>query len=256
MNIEEYKNAMNEITVNTSDVALIVNNKLYQSIKSKQNQIMPMISTIIALSLILVLISHMYKNNPTISITVYAKEQGEIDLSNKYVLVEADAAFFLGGSSIDNQGNYYDSSVNYNLKFNCVGENIKYITYTCSDKKVTRDNRQKASAYYVENKTTVGGDFYQLHKDDTFLYGFLDQGTNEAHITYLVGSSYTVLYDEQFDKQYGLVVPAEVDEYGNYHVKDLVVNMMIHMKDGSRQTKKIKIHFLDNAYSLEVKILR
>lgn len=79
--------------------------------------------------------------------TVYAAENSEVQLTKEFVTIKTTAELFLGSSSLDSKGNYLDSKVNYNINFICEGQNIRTITYACSDKKLTRANMSSATAY-------------------------------------------------------------------------------------------------------------
>ncbi len=164
----------------------------------------------------------------------------------------------IGGSSLDKQGNVYDSFVNFNINFICKGENINTLTYTCTYQIVTLDNRLNAEAYYVENLTMPIEEYTKLIRrhDDNFVFGYYGQGETTAKITKLIGNSYTVPYEDQSNKQYGLIMAATTDADGNYHVNDIIIKLDIKMSDGSTQYKKILIKPLKDAFSeFQIRVL-
>lgn len=262
MNIVEYKEAMIEIPVNTEDVKAMLLKKMKEenTYKGKDGlkKFIPVCS-IVAIIMVVILVTRiMYSDNYPITITVYAAEVGEVSLSDDPVSIKLSANFYTGGYYSDLQGNPCDARVNFNIKFNCVGQDIDNITYSCSDKEVTRANKSRTSAYYVENIIMPLEEYLnrQWFKDETFLYGSYGEGEEKANLTKLIGSSYTVDYDEQLNKQYGLEMPATVDEDNNFHIKDLIIKVTIQMKDGSVQHKKLIVHQGNSAFTeVEIRIL-
>ncbi len=255
MNINEYKEAMEEISVSSIEVEAALQKKMNKDNEIKTKRTIPVYTIMAILLIAFVFANDILVNKPEISITVYAAETGEIPLTNEFANFKVNATPISASSTIDKQGNYQDSTVNYNIWFKCEGQDIKAITYNCSDRDITRGNRSKASAYYVENITMPVEEYkhYDWKKDDTIISGWYGIGETEAQVTKMIGSSYTVSYDQQMNKQYGLVIAATVDEEGNYTVEDTTIKVTIEMQDGSIQKKQLLVHPGKNAL-LEVDI--
>jgi hypothetical protein len=85
---------------------------------------------------------------------------------------------------------------------------------------------------------------YDSDKDENMLNGYYGNGEEKAKITRLIGNSYTVSYDNQMNKQYGIVIAAKVNQDNNnfYYIKDQIIHVVFHMKDGSIAKKKIILH--------------
>lgn len=249
MNLNEYKNAMSEIKVNTEEVEASIHRKMNHGVKERVKRLVPAFAAIMVMVIIFAFWYEIPSNSPAISMTVYAAEQ-EVPLTKEFVMISANANPFFGSSSIDENGNYYDSKMNYNINFKCEGEDIETITYICSDQEITRGNMSVA-AYYVENITMPLEEYkkYREFEDEQFLCGFYGEGEANANITKLIGSSYTVNYEEQRNIQYGLVVVASVDGEGDYIMEDLTLRVEIQLKDGSVVEKKILLDFGETGFS-------
>lgn len=261
---------MKEIPVNSAEVQEALQKRVNKNGKQvelassftcqrlKFKKSIPAYAVIAILIITFILSYDMPMNKPKITITASAAETGETQLSNKFVTFKTDTTLKNASATIDKLGNYSDANINYNIRFLCEGQNIETITYTCSDMDITRDNSSKASAYYVENITMPVDEYLNSDwkNDETFLNGFYGQGEEEAYLTKMIGSSYTVTYDEQLNKQYGLVIAATVDEDENYHFEDLTIHLEIKMADGSIQHKKLLLHPGKDAFSeVEIRIL-
>lgn len=238
MNMDQYKKSMSEIKVNKFTPEELIKKKNLKVKKFRFVKLIPVLCGIIfAVSLL-----DFNRKSPDISINVYAAEK-ETTLTNDFINFDLNAIPLIGSSNLDEQGKMYNSFVNYNINFICEGENIESITYTCTDQAVTRGNKWKADAYYVEN-LTIPAEEYENHNwksYDGFISGYRFGDEANAVVTKLIGNSYTVTYQNQTEKQYGLVMAATTDEEGNYLVKALTVKIDITMTDGSLVHKEILI---------------
>jgi hypothetical protein len=248
MNMNQYKESMTEIKVKKIKTEELIN-KNAKTIRVKKLRFIKFIPIFFGILLSIYFID-INRKSPEITINAYAAEK-EITLTNDFIKFDLNAMPLIGGSTLDKQGNKYDSFVNYNINFICKGENIKNITYNCTDQIITLDNRLKADAYYVENISMPVEEYTKInwHHDDDFIFGYYGQGENTAKVTKLIGNSYTVPYVNQANKQYGLVMAATTDEDGNYHVNEITIKLEIEMSDGSIQSKKILIKPLKDAFS-------
>jgi hypothetical protein len=181
-------------------------------------------------------------HNIAITVTAYAAEN-TVELSNKFV------DFELSAMPVDGSANDYNCYINYNLFFRCEGQDIKSITYTCSDQEVTRNNRAGASAYYVENMILPLNEYSNQMQENDFLYGYYAPGEDTAHMTRLIGNSYTVSYEDQNTIQYGLIIAATSDHSFQYSIEETVITLDIYFNDGSVQRKEIIIKSSQDAFS-------
>lgn len=104
--------------------------------------------------------------------------------------------------------------------------------------------RNIALAYYVENYDMPVNEYKNKkidEMDENFIFGGYGVGEKIAHITKLIGSSYSVTYEDQENKQYGLIASATVDNDGKYYFNDIIIKVDICMKDGSHQYKRLLI---------------
>ncbi|MDF2943354.1 MAG: hypothetical protein K0S01_2212 [Herbinix sp.] len=261
MNICEYKNAMSEIVVKTAGIEEMLYKKLNKNEKNKYKKWIPSYAIAVIAVFVFLFLQGLPATEPMILMTVYAADNDGIPLSNEYVNIKTNAIPLMGSSTIDTQGNYFDSMVNFNINITCEGlegQEIQTITYTCSDKEVTRGNITSSIVYYVENITMPVEEYknYKIQEDEKFLSGFYGEGEEIAHLTRLVGNSYTVTYAEQANKQYGIVVASTTDEKGTYHFEDFVIKAEIKLRDGSVVKKKLLVHSGEDAFTeIEIRIL-
>jgi hypothetical protein len=181
-------------------------------------------------------------HNTAITVTAYAAES-EVELSKDFVDFELSAKPVDGGSS------EIDCYINYNINFRCEGQDIRSITYTCSDQEVTRENRASASAYYVENMIIPIDEFGGIQNDDRALYGYYAPGEDTANVTRLIGNSYRVNYEDQNNIQYGLIIAAMNEDDDRYSIEETVIKLDIHFNNGSVQHRKIIIKSSQDAFS-------
>jgi hypothetical protein len=258
MNIWEYKNAMNQIVVDTANIQASFENKRKKEKSNGIKNIVPSFAILAILLVVFIAVQGIPATEPNIIMTVYAAENSKVQLTKEFVTIKTTADLFLGSSTLDSKGNHLDSKVNYNINFLCEGQNIRVITYSCSDKKITRADISSATAYYVENITMPLEEYrrYKANEDEQFLVGFYGESQSDAHVTRLIGEAYTVSYENQATKPYGLVVAAEVDANENYHFNDFTIHVKIELKDGSIIKKKLLVHSGDNAFNeIEIRIM-
>lgn len=262
MKLDDYREAMKEIPVAVAGL----DRKLYERMESgnkvRDKQAVGRIVPIFALvsMIVLLLYAVWYRTSPeppAVAIKVYAAEE-EIPLSREFITIDEQVNPFYAGYTEDNQGKKQDATVTYHIRFSCEGEGIDTITYILSEKEVTRDNRSSAQAYYVENITLPVEEYRQLQQDkmEGFISGFYGTGEEDATIINMIGSSYTVKYDEQQEIDYGLVVAAAVDEEDKFHCEDLIIRVRIGMKDGKTVNKQLLLNFGEDSFrTVRVKIL-
>lgn len=257
MNIGQYKASIDEIPVRKFEVGELKNNyiRINHTRKIIRHRLIPAFLILCLAICCIFLFPGLPNQDSDISITAYAAEQEAI-LSKDYIRFNLAANLMDGGTSIDDEGNNYNSYVNFNLNFLCEGKDLETLTYTCSEKNITRSNRSSASAYYVENLTVPLKEFGTQMKNNDSLYGYYGEGETTARITKLIGNSYSVTYDDQKKLPYGLVIAADVDENNNYRIKDIIIKLDITMKDGSVKHKRIKIEAAKDALSgIQIRIL-
>lgn len=240
MNIDQYNKSMDEIEVRRFKVEELINK---DNKKSPKNKVVKFAFAYILIG-ILVLNIILPKNNSKIILTVYAADE-EIMLSKDFVNFNLNASFILGMSESKSKYGF----VGCNINFKCEGQDIKTITYICSDQTIDRNNRENASAYYVENLDVPIEDAKNYQNDNDYIYGYTVQGEKTSHITKIIGSSYSVDYKDQNNKQYGLVIAATIDENDNYIINDTIINIEIQLKNGSIQYKKLMIRADKDTFS-------
>jgi hypothetical protein len=262
MNLDDYREAMKEIPVVTE-----LEEKLYERIKirdkinnkNKMKRAIPAFATVFVL-----LISFFIWNSnpfviPTITMKVYAAEQGIVNLSKDFVTIASLAQPFYGGYAVGPDGSISDANITYNIHLLVEGEGVDSITYSCSEEEITRDNRSGAKAYYVENITLPVEEYKNSAKDrgEDFICGFYGEGEATATIIRMIGSSYTVDYNDQENINYGLVVAATIEKEREFHCEDLQLTASINMTDGSVITKKLLVVFGEDAFhEVQIKIIK
>lgn len=243
---------MEDIEANTTTIENRVLCKLEQKRLFNYNKI---VASLLATAMVLLFISIYPKlniNEPSITMTVYAAENDGVVLTNTFIDIKTNASFLNGGYSTDNQGNVWDAKVNYNIILRCEGKDIDSITYSTSDKEITREsNLSGIPAYFIENLEMPIDEFLDTRwgKDDKFLFG---GGYTEtiAHVSKLVGSSFTVNYNDQMNEKYGLLINCTVDTQDVYHFENFTINMAIKMKDGKVYNKQLLVHETESEYTI------
>ncbi|MBP1756960.1 MAG: hypothetical protein H6Q59_3358 [Firmicutes bacterium] len=263
MNLDDYREAMKEIPVDTTELEA----KLYERIKTRdkinnKNKVKRTVPAL-AMAFVLLISFFIWNSNlfviPDITMKVYAAEQEIVSLSKEFVTINSLAQPFYGGYTVDPDGSFSDANITYNIHLLCEGEGIDTITYSCSEEKITRNNRSGAKAYYVENVTLPVEEYNNSAKDrgDDFICGFYGEGEATATIIRMIGSSYTVAYNNQENINYGLVVAATVEKEREFHCEDLLLTAKINMTDGSVITKKLLVAFGEDAFhEVQIKIIK
>jgi hypothetical protein len=233
---------MDEIVAKTytMDELLSKNNKRSRIVKVKKFSLVYVLIALLFINLLLY--ESLSGHNTAITVTAYAAEN-EMELSKDFVDFELSAMPFDGGSS------EIECYINYNINFRCEGQDIRSITYTCSDQEVTRENKASASAYYVENMIIPIDEFGGIQNDNRALYGYYAPGENTANVTRLIGNSYSVNYEDQNNIQYGLIIAAKDEDNYRYSIEETIIKLEVHFNDGSVQHRKIIIKSSQDAFS-------
>ena len=248
MDINQYNKSMDEISVKKYDIEDLEN---IRSKTLRKEHIKKYVLPVILIGILFINI--LPSNHPKITITAYAAEN-EVQLTKKFTEFDLSAMPSDGGNYDDTNG-----YINFNIYFKCEGQDIKSITYTCSDRTVNRNNRRSALAYYVENMTVPQNEYNTYIKDTSFLYGGYGIGEDTARIVRLIGNAYTVTYEDQSDVQYGLILAATIEKINNFHyyyIKDTIIKVDILFNDGTIQHEKILFKSDGNAFnSVQIRIL-
>ncbi len=246
MNINQYKESMNEIDVKIFTIEDLINkhNKTRRE-KIRKKVVILMLGGILFVNFLFFSI-----HRPDITITALAAEQ-EFLLNNNFIDFNLSATAVDGDASDNNI-----SFVNSDINFICEGRGINYITYSCSDENIELKNRKNAAAYYVENIEIPVSEYHERFNETNILYGSYGYGQTMARITKFVGNSYRVNYETQNDKRYGLVMAATVDDMGNFKINDTIIKIDIHYNNGTIQHKKLMIESSENAFmAIKIRIL-
>lgn len=260
MNMEEYKKAMQEVHINTD----VVKSRFEETKVKNINKSLcyKKSAFVLAMSVILVVIvpilnSFKTESIPDITLKVYAS-----DLNKERVLssipVTLSTLHQPNLQAITNKGERNETgSINYNLSFQCVGENIKNITYKLSDKEITRENRGDVVAWFAENYSHSVRNFnYENEKSN---YRIIQENDNLI-VTKMIGSSYTVDYENQNNKQYLLEINLNSDDKGNLTAENFIINVIITMNNGKILEKQILVNPLEveqsdnNIYQIEMRL--
>lgn len=255
MDINNYRSAMDVIKIDRLHTPQELYLRMDRRNRTMKRKLIP--STVLLTLVVVACIVHsnISASSSNIVVMVYAAEQEKTLLTEELISINPNAQAYVGSISTDTQGNDYVEKMDYNINFICEGDNIEEITYICADKEITRDTVKSVPAYYVENMKLPVEEYKQLklYQDDTFLFGFYAPGEELANLTKLIGTSYTVPYEEQNSKEYGLIVNASDDQKDYNRFDDLIITMKIKMKNGTYQYKQIKLILGDDAMS-EVQI--
>lgn len=235
MNIDLYKSSMDEITTKKIEIDDLVKKNSRKLARKKYGKWISVVVVVCLLTFNLIPILELPGQVPDITIKVYAAEK-ETQLTKKFISFDIDGKQINGGT---NSSHYF---INYNLNLRCEGENIDTITYTCSDQIININNRLSAKAYYVDNISVPASDYSKYINEDDFIFGYKVEVEDTAKITKLIGNSYTVNYDNQNNRQYGLVLAGDINKDGKYEFNETVIKIDITLKDGSIQHKKIVLN--------------
>lgn len=225
---------MDEITIKKIEIEDLLRKNSNNLKRVRYIKLIPVFILTYLLVLILFYFPGLSKDTFDVAIKVCAAED-EVQLTKDFI------SFKLNANQIDGGNDSSKCFINYNLNLKCEGDNIETIVYTCSNQDVNVNNRLSAAAYYVENISVPANEFSKYSKEDDFIFGYKAEGVGVASITKLIGNSYTVNYDNQYNKEYGLVLAGTVDENGIYHFNDTKIKVDITLKDGSTHHKELAI---------------
>ena len=258
MNLSKYKEAMDEIQLDTEILANRISKRMEQKNVISQKRI---VAAVVMVAVIIACINYLpefWITEPSFTMTVYAAENEGVELNKEFMDIKANINPFIGGYSQDDQGNYVNSDINSNITIKVEGLDIAEITYTCTDTIITRGNRRSVPAYFVENITIPLEEYNHTlwSKNEMWIYGLYGEGDTEAKVTQLIGNSYSVAYEEQMNIKYGLVINTSVDENQKFHFEDFTIAVGIKMKDGTVYHKKLLVHAGEDAFTnIEMKIM-
>lgn len=252
MNINKYKSAMEEIDIDTHKIRSGFENTLYQKNKDKNISHLaivkkPLLICIASFLLIAVLISTNLLtdgNSSDFSLTVYASDVNkELDLSDTSVTLSASNQFNMQGITNNETG-----TVNFDLKLKCEGNNIESITYKLSDEIITKENRGRSVAWFVENDSFLISDSlvksdkspFETYKEDENVYEIYRDDT-KYYLTRMVGSAYSVDYENQQNKNYAIAISFQKDNKGDFIAEDFTITVTISLNDGSSLERYIEV---------------
>ncbi|MDF2472586.1 MAG: hypothetical protein K0R21_368 [Anaerocolumna sp.] len=241
MNIKEYKKAMSEVTINTDNTKEKIEHYIGQEKRPLLRYKKVMIACITAIAVLLAPTGIRIigvETIPDITLTVQANSGEPNTLSEDPVLLTKNyKENMMVYSEFDN--GYKTGSMNIDLNFKCEGKDIKTITYSLSDKEITRDNKNRFTAWFVENQT-YPSDFQIDYKEDKSMYRaqYFDDITK---VTKIIGSSYTVTYENQNNMPYGLEFNLTQDDAGNLKADKFTIRVIITFEDDVTVEKQILV---------------
>ena len=143
MNINQYKNTLDTISLKQYSIEEL--QKIMKNKRKKKQKIIVMMICIMLLSVIIT--PKLFVKNESYIISVYASNGSETNLSNelKKIDINTEAKY---ASTLDDMK---ESDLNINIFFGIEGENIKTVTFKCSDNEITRNNLSKEQVYFIEN---------------------------------------------------------------------------------------------------------
>ncbi|MFA9462711.1 MAG: hypothetical protein ACERKN_00305 [Velocimicrobium sp.] len=249
MNIEEYKMAMQNVYVNTDKIVFRFENTVdLQSKRGKKPRAFNFKKVIFACAMTVVLLSVLLNYKPlatrnvsNFTITVYASDLNkELILSDNPITLSTSSQFNI--KAISNEGNENSTgSINFDLNFKCDGENIKDITYQLSNQTISRENKEKALAWFAEN-ASYNTNYNSLYKDDKDVYRvYRNDTTHIYYVTKMIGNAYTVRYENQDDKNYALELNLFKDDNNNLTAKNFTITVTITLNDGTTLEKHILV---------------
>lgn len=245
MNLLKYKEAMDEIELDTVEMK----ERIYGTINKKRTiPYKKLVAVFAALVLVLLNFSDLpfiSLVEPSFTMTVYAAEEMVGELNNEFLTIKTEINPVNTGAFYDELGNYLRAEINVNVTMRVEGEDIEAITYTSSAEVITREHgRDSVPAYFVKNNIVpieyINEKAWLM--DDSVIYCFYGEDELEATTTQLIGTSYSVAYEEQKNISYGLHINAAIDNFNNLHFDDFIINVDIKLKDGSNYKKQILVH--------------
>jgi len=244
MNIKEYKEAVQEIHVDTDKIKWRFENTLYK--KAKDNNPFnlvtfkkPILMCIVSFIIIFVLIStNLFSggNASNFSITVYASDvNDELILSDKPITLSTSNELNMLGITNNTTG-----TVNFGLNLKCKGDNITSITYKLTDKIISRDNRQVAVAWFAENDSYIISSNPENINDESVYESY--SYDNKCFFTRMIGNAYSVDYANQNNKHYALAISLFKNKNGDFAAKDFTITAIIKLSDGKSLKRYILVH--------------
>lgn len=179
------------------------------------------------------------------SITVHAAGTDSLLLSTEPVIVQHTAApQFQALAAADGKG-----IVNYQLWFQCEGENIAAITYRCSDTPVDRNNYSEASHYFVADWTVPVEERGQYDYIRS-LQSSADQAEGICQLVELIGNEYTVSYEEQDQKNLGIELQVTTADSPDPIAKAeaFTIDVILTFTDGHTQTVALYLEPMEDAF--------
>lgn len=247
MKIQDYKNAMNEWSIDKTKLFVRVKEQA-DSAAPRQPVISPRpaLAAVLALCLVMGLLLSPVRSDPKTGFTIRACASGK-----ELLLLEEKPVFLDCHSDIQFAVTHAESGwgvANYNIWFSCEGDGIQEITYRCQEAPVTMDNLKDASCYFVRNLTVPVEEKAQYRDQENFLRSLQPSDSDECELVLLLGSEYTVPYDRQETSDIGIELPvtavAQADDtaavtYETASVDPITIDVILTMEDGSTQIRSL-----------------
>ena len=254
MNIQNYKDAMNELSPDKQKLYTRIQEKVSdRSVKYLFKGPRPALAFALALCLLAgcLLIPALPGQEKSLTIMACAAGSKSIPLSEEptFVYCQSDIQFAVTHADSDH------GVVNYNLGFQCEGDGILQITYRCQDEPVTPNNRADASCYFVYNLTVPVEEKESYMKREDFLQSLQPSGSPDCEMVFLIGNEYTVPYDRQDTEIFGIEIPVtttlHLDDtasitYETAAMEPITIEVILTMEDGSTQTKELRLTPAEN----------
>lgn len=240
MNINRYRQILNEQEIKHFSAEELIGE--YRKRKRKKRQALCLTFCLLA---VILFAAESLRLDPFVPVTVYAADGNHIDLSDEVTSSRLDAnVSYIFSSEAENTDE--PSEVCLNFHFN--EENIDTIALSCSDTEITRSNRTEHPAFFVENRFLDHDSYLQMKSEyesnENFLW-MLSNGTSSV-VTLLLGSTCTIPYDGQEDRQYGIVLTAQKTGDSVYSIDETVIQADIVFENGKTVRQKIKISACDD----------
>ncbi len=259
MNLLKYKEALDEIELDTVEMK----KRIYGVINKKRiNRYKKLVAVFVAAVVVIMSFSNLpfFKMvEPTFTMTVYAADNNVGRLNNKFLNIKAESKRYMGSIYQDEVGNINHAKLNTNISMRIEGKDIETITYQGSDQMVTIETGlHDVQSYFVENSMVSLEEYNRLVSlpNNNLIYDFCIDIGPEVAISKLIGTKYTVAYEEQQNLDYGLVINAFAESIDKWYFNDFIINIIIKMKDGTEYHKNILVRSGENAfYDIEMKII-
>jgi hypothetical protein len=246
MNINEYKKDMDSIATRKFTVAELENAMQKKEQRKNHSKVAVLV---IAMVFVLVIVTGLFPNNRLMTITVQATNGEEMVLSQEKITYKLDSFV----SSWHSYPNSEMGVLNTELFFGFAGEDIEEITISSSENEIARNGIEGADAYFIKTEKMQVSVYEaikkELEENDEFLWSIQDDKSDEVIIAFLVGSSYTVKYNEQQREQYSLVIGAAKNEDGIVSIGETLLDVEVEFSDGSKENRKIKVLASDDVFA-------